>query len=218
MKRIAFLSSIAGLALVVANPALAAPGGGHGGSGGNPGAGATTIPSPAGGIGQTGSDARDLGRMNSQGPEYANPRAVERTNSNSVLSTQSTTGPTATTVRGKAEANVKASVNAGTDQPATARAKSRGAANASVNGLAHASEKSALGAAGSTQLKTVAAGTTITGSGGASVGTVNSLVVNRSGAVVGVKVDVAGGGTVTIPASQLTLTGTTLTTTFVPGK
>jgi ribosomal 30S subunit maturation factor RimM len=90
---------------------------------------------------------------------------------------------------------------------------SQGAANASINGLIHASPNSALGSAGVTTLTGLTAGAAVNDSAGASLGTVSSVLVNRSGAVVGVTVNLAGGGTATIPATSLTMNGTTVVTT-----
>jgi hypothetical protein len=97
------------------------------------------------------------------------------------------------------------------------RINSQGTANASTRGLSRASTRSSLNAAGRTDLGAVVKGTAIKGSGGANVGTVSNVVVNRSGAVVGVKVDLAGGGTATIPASTLSVDGSAVTTTWVHG-
>ncbi len=59
---------------------------------------------------------------------------------------------------------------------------------------------------------------TVLGSGGATIGTVDEIITNSSGAVVGIRVDLEGGGTATIPASSLTLDGTVLTTTWMPSN
>jgi hypothetical protein len=99
----------------------------------------------------------------------------------------------------------------------TSTVKSRGADHANINGLIHASPRSALNRAGITTLTTLSTGMTVNDAGGASIGTISSLVVNRSGALVGIRVALTGGGTVLIPASTLSTDGTVVTTTFVPG-
>jgi hypothetical protein len=98
----------------------------------------------------------------------------------------------------------------------TTNVNSEGAAHASIDGLIHASPRSALGAAGITTLTGLTTGLTVNGTGGTAVGTVSSVLVNQSGAVVGITVDLTGGGTVTIPATTLTMNGTVVDTTFLP--
>jgi hypothetical protein len=99
----------------------------------------------------------------------------------------------------------------------TTNVRSQGAANANINGLVNASPNSALASAGVTTLTGLATGLTVEGSGGANLGTVSQIFVNRSGAVVGIRVALDGGGSVVIPATTLTMDGTTVVTTFVPG-
>lgn len=99
----------------------------------------------------------------------------------------------------------------------TSNVRSKGADNASIQGLANASERSALNRAGVTTLTTLATGMTVNNALGANIGTVSSLVVNRSGALVGIRVALDGGGTVLIPATSLSIDGTIVTTTAVPG-
>ena len=101
---------------------------------------------------------------------------------------------------------------------ATPPAPSQGEDNASVTGLANASPASALGAAGNVDLNSVAGGTAVIGTGGTSIGTVTGRVKNKSGATVGLQVKLADGTTATIPASQLSLSGTSLTTDWVAKK
>jgi hypothetical protein len=98
----------------------------------------------------------------------------------------------------------------------TTNVNSQGAAHANINGLVHASPNSALATAGVTTLTGLTAGLTVNETGGATLGTVSSILVNRSGAVVGINVALDGGGTVTIPATTLTMDGTTVVTTFTP--
>jgi hypothetical protein len=98
----------------------------------------------------------------------------------------------------------------------TSNVNSQGAANASINGLVHASPRSALALAGVTTLTGLGAGLTVNGSGGTAIGTVSSVLVNRNGAVVGITVDLDAGGTVTIPATTLSMNGDIVDTTFLP--
>lgn len=197
MTRNKILMSVVSLAIVSAAPALAKPGGG--GGGGNMGAQA-----PRSDMGQT---MRDLGRMNSQGPANANQTAIDRANSNSVLST--TTDDAGSTTRIRGQDRVRSNVS---DKATNRRAKSQGAANANIQGLTNASPNSALAGAGVTTLTGLTTGLTVNNSSGTSIGTVDSVLTNRTGAVVGINVDLAAGGTVFIPATTLTMNGTTVVT------
>jgi hypothetical protein len=94
----------------------------------------------------------------------------------------------------------------------TSNVHSQGAAHANINGLIHASPHSALASAGVTTLTGLATGLTVNNSGGTAIGTVNQVFTNTSGAVVGIRVDLAGGGTVIIPATTLSINGTTVVT------
>jgi hypothetical protein len=94
------------------------------------------------------------------------------------------------------------------------RVNSQGPAHANVNGLVNASPNSVLGEAGVTTLTGLTTGLTVNNSAGTSIGTVTEVLTNRSGAVVGVRVDLTGdGGIVFIPATTLTMDGTIVTTT-----
>lgn len=189
MKRHTLLTSIAALAVAATAPALADPGKGGGEPRENPG---------RGGAMERGDTMRDMGRMNSQGALNANERALERANENSVL--RSGTTGTTTLMNSTTRANVDA------------RAKSQGAAHANVNGLVHANERSALSTAGVTTLTGLATGLTVNNSGGTAIGTVDQIFTNSTGAVVGISVDLTAGGTVTLPATSLTMDGTTVVT------
>lgn len=92
------------------------------------------------------------------------------------------------------------------------RVNSQGPAHASIQGLTRASPKSVLAGAGVTTLTGLATGLTVENSGGTSIGTVDSIVTNRAGAVVGIRVDLTSGGTVLIPATTLSMDGTTVIT------
>ena len=89
---------------------------------------------------------------------------------------------------------------------------SQGAAHANINGLIHASPHSALASAGVTSLTGLATGLTVNNSGGTAIGTINQIITNTSGAVVGIRVDLTGGGTAIIPATTLSMNGTTVVT------
>ena len=301
MFRTKFFTSIASLAIVAASPAIAGPGGGHGGNGGGngggQGAGAMGGAGPMGGAGsmdgpmsgttsglnRTGADIRATARSSSEGPEYANPHAIERANQNSVLSTGTTSGTTTTTSGSqlRASGHSRTATQSGnrfqssltgvttgmtvTDSSGTTigtvsgvrtvgngsiktvqvtltnghvvtlapsslslsggvlttnslttnangRVNSQGPAHASIQGLTHASPNSVLAGAGVTTLTGLATGQTVTDTSGTSLGTVSNVITNRAGAVVGIQVSLTGGGTVTIPATTLSMDGTTVVT------
>lgn len=90
--------------------------------------------------------------------------------------------------------------------------RSQGTAHANINGLVHASPNSALASAGVTSLTGLATGLTVNNIGGTPIGTINQIFLNRSGAVVGVRVDLVGGGTAIIPATTLKMSGVTVIT------
>lgn len=90
--------------------------------------------------------------------------------------------------------------------------RSQGTAHASVNGLVHASPKSALARAGVTSLTGLTTGLAVNNSAGTKIGTVSNIFANRTGAVVGVQVSLNGGGSVTLPATSLSMNGTTVVT------
>lgn len=98
----------------------------------------------------------------------------------------------------------------------TSTLKSQGHNNASVKGLAHSSPNSALNIAGITTFTGLAAGMPVNNSVGTGIGTVSGIVLNRSGAVVGIRVALNGGGTALIPAPSLAFNGSVVTTSFVP--
>lgn len=98
----------------------------------------------------------------------------------------------------------------------TTTVKSQGVNHASVNGLAHSSPKSGLNSAGITTFAGLAAGMPVNNGIGTNIGTVSGIVLNRSGAVVGIRVALNGGGTALIPAPSLGFNGSVVTTSFVP--
>lgn len=93
------------------------------------------------------------------------------------------------------------------------RVNSQGPAHANINGLTHANPNSVLGGAGVTTLTGLTTGLTVNNSAAVSIGTVDQVILNKAGAVVGIRVALTGGGTVTIPANMLTINGTIVTTT-----
>lgn len=92
------------------------------------------------------------------------------------------------------------------------RINSQSPAHASINGLTHASPRSVLASAGVTTLTGLATGLTVDNSGGTAIGTVDSILLNRAGGVVAIRVALIGGGTATIPATTLSMNGTTVVT------
>jgi hypothetical protein len=94
----------------------------------------------------------------------------------------------------------------------TSNVRSQGAAHANINGLIHASPNSALASAGVTSLTGLATDLTVNNSAGDPLGTVQSIVTNRSGAVVGINLGLTSGGTVFVPATTLSMNGTTVVT------
>jgi hypothetical protein len=95
------------------------------------------------------------------------------------------------------------------------RVNSQGPFHASVQGLAHASPNSVLAAGGST-ITGLTLGIPVVNGSGDTLGPVTQLINNRSGQLVGIRVDLNDGGIVTIPARTLAFNGGVLTTTFVP--
>lgn len=100
---------------------------------------------------------------------------------------------------------------------ANGRINSQGPANASVNGLTHASPNSVLSGAGVTTLTGLTTGLAVNTTSGSNIGTVSGVLTNRAGAVVGIQVSLANGQTITVPATNLSMNGTTVVTTVTPG-
>lgn len=191
MKRNVMICALAGAAIAMSAPALAAPGGnggGHGNAGGSVGGTMGAGPVSAGGMG--------AGSMTS---------GMDR-------ATTATSGNANASAGFGSAMDMRASAQTRRD---TARANSQGPAHANVNGLTHANEHSVLSTAGVTTLTGLAAGATVSNATG-TLGTVDSVVTNKNGAVVGINVTLTSGGTVFIPATTLTMNGTAVTTTFVP--
>ena len=90
--------------------------------------------------------------------------------------------------------------------------RSQGANHANINGLLNASPRSALSLAGVTSLTGMTPGLTVNNNLGTPVGTVSQLFINRSGALVGIRVARLDGSTVIIPATTLRMDGTSVVT------
>ncbi|MCL6684234.1 hypothetical protein [Sphingomonas alba] len=197
MKRNVILGAAAVAALIAGAPSLA-----QGASGGSHGGGASaTAAGHAGGMGSMAPGPVSAGGMGSGSMTSGMDRA-----------TTATSGNTHATAGFGSAMDMRASAQTRRD---TARANSQGPAHANVNGLTHANSNSVLSGAGVTTLTGLAAGATVSNTAG-TLGTVSSIVTNKSGAVVGINVTLDSGGTVFIPATTLTMNGTAVTTTFVP--
>ncbi len=209
MKRNVMIYALAGAAIAVSAPAFSKPGGGNGGGNGNAGA---TVGATAGG--RIGAGAGSGATMGGDVSTTVGSSISTRGNGGTMgsMSTTGRGGVNATSHAGSAM-DMRASAQNRRD---TARANSQGPAHANVNGLTHANSNSVLANAGVTTLTGLAAGATVNNTGGTLLGTVDSIVTNKSGAVVGVNVTLDSGGTVFIPATTLTMDGTTVVTTFVP--
>lgn len=121
-----------------------------------------------------------------------------------------TLSPRSLSVDGDVLTTTSVATNVGS---ANARINSQGPAHANINGLVNASPNSVLAGAGVTTLTGLTTGLTVNNSAGTSIGTVTEVLTNRSGAVVGIRVDLTGdGGIVFIPATTLTIDGTIVTT------
>jgi hypothetical protein len=98
-----------------------------------------------------------------------------------------------------------------------ARLNSQGPANASATGIAHANQNSVLAGTGTTTTVTsgalagLTAGTTLF-SNGTAVGTVQQIRTTGKGSVAVIVVKGTNGGLYTVPASKLSLSGGTLST------
>lgn len=193
MKRQIIVATMAAISVAAAAPAIAKPGGGANVSGGASGAASLGT-----GPGETGATMRAEGRLKSQGSVKASDKALERANVNSALSGSAET--TATVAEPSAKATNR-------------RVKSQGAVNADINGQMNASANSALAGAGVTTLTGLTTGLAVKSSAGAEVGTVSEVMTNqKTGAVVGIRVDLAGGGSVVLPATSLSIDGSVVTT------
>ena len=189
MIRTTFIASAAALAVAVSTPAVAGPGGGHGGG---PGAGAAGQmggmqgAAGAGGMSSPGATVRADARVNSQGAANANQHALDNANANSALGSSTTTTTTAPLTGTRIRPENRMSGNVSTHANTT------------------------LSAHG--QLTGVTTGMNVLDTNGTAIGTVSGIVTNRSGAVVGIRVDLTGGGTVLLPATSLSMSGTTVVT------
>jgi sporulation protein YlmC with PRC-barrel domain len=244
MKRKVIMCVLASAALAATAPALAKPGGGGGGgnAGGHVGGGmggghgfghggmsAGTVRSSSG--------TATVGRSKRLGSAAAHGTPLTGiTNGMSVFDTSGAAIGNVTNISTKGNGSIRdvqvtltdgrrillaprsLTLNGGmlTTNSLTTTVKSQGAYHASVNGLAHASPRSALNGVGITTFTGLAAGMPVNNSAGTGVGTVSGIVLNRSGAIAGIRVALNGGGTALIPAPSLAFNGSVVTTSWMP--
>ena len=246
MKRKVIMCVLASVALAATAPVLAKPGGGGGGgnAGGQGKAGGHVGGGHGfghGGMG-VGKGSSSVGSGSALGMRMGSAKAqggtqlTGLTNGMSVLDTGGTTIGTVTNISTKGNGSIRdvqvtltdgrrillapssLALDGGvlTTSSLTSTVRSQGTSHASVNGLAHASPNSALNGAGITTFTGLASGMTVNTIAGTSIGSVSGIVLNRSGAVVGIKVALNGGGTALIPAPSLAFDGSVVTTSWVP--
>ncbi len=245
MKLNVIMSVLAGVALVASAPVLAKPGGGGGNAGGHMGGGMGGGHGVGNGIGHGGMSAGTHGGSGGSGSALdmrmgsASAHGTQLTGITSgmnVVDAGGATIGTVTNISTKGNGSIRdvqvtltdgtrillapssLALNGGvlTTNSLTSTVKSQGIAHASVNGLAHASPNSALNGAGITTFTGLVAGMPVNNSAGTGIGTVSGIVLNRSGAVVGIRVALNGGGTALIPAPSLGFDGAVVTTSWVP--
>ena len=248
MTRSKILASIATIAIVVAVPALAKPGGGGGGGmgggmgGGHGNAGMGGMSGMGGGHGRGSADISTRGSMDVGSTTRIRGQDRISASSNSKLSGVSNgmavvdsgglaVGTvTGVTTKGNGSIRtVQVTLTNGdiitldprtlstdgtllTPNSLVTNVRNQGWNRANINGLVHASPNSSLASAGVTSLTGLANGLTVNNIGGTPIGTVNQIFLNRSGAVVGIGVDLVGGGTRIIPATTLKMSGMTVIT------
>jgi sporulation protein YlmC with PRC-barrel domain len=215
MKRKVIMCVLASAALAATAPLLAKPGGGGGGgnAGGHVGGGmsgghgfghggvSVGTARQSGNIGTT-----TIGRSNRFGSAAAHGTPLTGiTNGMSVFDTGGAAVGTVTNISTKGNGSIR-------DVQVTL-ADGR---HASVNGLAHASPHSALNGVGITTFTGLTPGMPVNNSAGTGVGTVSGIVLNRSGAIAGIRVALNGGGTTLIPAPSLAFNGAVVTTSWMP--
>ena len=198
-------------AIVIAGPAIAAPGGNGGGMGGAGGASAamTHGGGMAGSMGGMNNTVRDTARMNSQGPANASTTGVSNANKKSVLSGSTLNTGTRVNNHANSDTTVKSNGSA-------ALQHSQGLTHASPIGIAHANQNSVL-ARGAVQTSTLTGLQTtlpVQTSTGTSLGTVTNIIYGPNNTTVrGVVVTSASGQTYTLPATSLSISGGVVTTT-----
>ena len=244
MKRKVIMCVVASATLAATTPVLAKPGGGGGNAGGHVGGGmsgahgfghggmSVGTSRSSGNVGTT-----TIGRSKGLGSVAAHRTPLTGiTNGMSVFDTGGAAIGTVTNISTKGNGSVRdvqvtladgrrillapnsLTQNGGvlTTNSLTTTVKSQGAYHASVNGLAHASPHSALNGVGITTFTGLAAGMPVNNSAGLGVGTVSGIVLNRSGAIAGIRVALNGGGTALIPAPSLAFNGSVVTTSWMP--
>ena len=239
MLRNTLTATVAATAIAVTAPTFAHPGGGGGGSPGggamgaamsNGGPGGRIGASSMGGPSQSGLDAR----INSMGPANASPMGIEHASPNSVLNTNpmnSTMNQQSRETHSTTTSNPDRDEEQSQNQNMTNGEHSDEAfQHASPNAFQHASPNSALtqNALPSALLPGLTNGLSVSSSTGASIGTVSSVLTTRNGSIAGVVVTSPNGQSIRIPASALTVSGSTVTvnsaelgnsvpTSFLPG-
>lgn len=180
-------AGVAGAALSIAVPALAAPGGGHGAPGGGIGIGAGGGVNIGGSVGpgQTGMGAG----MGGMGSVNASPTGIDHGGVNSGLGATTTTNP--------------------------ATGVSQGPMHASTTGIANANTRSVLagGAVAGTALPGLTTGLAVQTSTGTTLGKVSKVVTDTKGNIRLVVVTSATGKTYRLAPSTLSISGGVVTTT-----
>jgi hypothetical protein len=198
MFRNILVKTLIGTATVIAGPALAGPGGGHGAMGA-PGMrlGGMAGPGP---IGMS-------ARVNDQALVRAAPRATVRSNTRSALRMSSATRARARARLGLARAGRAGSIGG----------RSQGLMHASLTAIERASPRSALArsAVRPSTLPGLNAGLTVKGSGGATIGTVSRVVTGTDGKIRLVIASSQTGRTIRLAPNTLSISGGVVTTTMM---
>lgn len=188
-------------ATVIAGPAMAGPGGGHGGA-----AGAGAHVGGMAGAAHPGITTR----VNSQASLHASQMATVRSGTRSAERVSSATR-THTTVRAGSRAGVRDSTSL------SARANSQGVMHASFRSIERASPRSALarGAVQASVLPGLDTGLTVKGNGGATIGTVSRIVTGTDGKIRLVVATSPTGRTIRLLPNTLSISGGVVTTTML---
>jgi len=203
MFRKVFGAALISTAAVIAGPALAGPGGGHGVP---PGAGAQ-VGMPMGRM--TGPAPTGVTRMNSQ-PSMRMPMTTMRSGTRSPVRLSS-----ASRTRASVRSGHRLAMRASTK--ASMGAKSQGLLHASITAIEHASPRSALarGAVQASALPGLNTGATVKGKGGTTIGTVSRIVTGTDGKIRLVVATTSTGRTIRLVPNTLSISGGVVTTTMV---
>jgi ribosomal 30S subunit maturation factor RimM len=195
----------------------------HGGAGG---LGAGSMGGPGFGAGAMGGPSQSgiEARANSMGPANASPTGIEHSSPNSVLNGSSIDSRINQHSIENRSTDLNRSTRTGDgdwdDQKQTQNQNGRGGEltneaflHASPNAIMHASPNSILArsALPSAMLPGLTTGLSVTSSTGASIGTISSVLTTRNGSIAGVVVTSPTGQTYRVPASALTVSGSTVT-------